>query len=82
MFSFENIRVILILPHIINMEENIIMYKTGDKATSKGKYKFVRYTTEPQTPRPSSEESTIPLDVGDTFPPIRSTGRGAYWDKA
>jgi hypothetical protein len=54
-------------------------YKTGDKCTTKGRYQFDGYTDGTNYPSPTTEEKIIPLDVGDTFPPIRSTNKGAYW---
>lgn len=54
-------------------------YKTGEKAPKTATYYFDGYTDGPQYPAPTPEESTIPLSAGETFPPIRSNDRGAYW---
>lgn len=54
-------------------------FKTGQQCTTSGSYVFDGYTQEPQTPTPSQEERVISLTVGKTFPPIRSSERGAYW---
>lgn len=54
-------------------------FKTGDKCTTTGSYVFDGYMTEPQTLAPSAEERVIPMQEKNTFPPIRSTNRGAWW---
>ncbi|WNG29344.1 YjzC family protein [Cystobacter fuscus] len=54
-------------------------FKTGAKCEAKGMYTFVRYVDNPQAPAPTSNERDIPLDKGDTFPPIRSQNRAAWW---
>ena len=53
--------------------------KTGEKCTQAGQYRFDGYTDGTLTPAPTAEESIIPMDVGDVFPPINSTDKGAYW---
>lgn len=55
------------------------MYSTGEKAPQTGRYRFVRYTDGTTTPAPTAEERVIPLSVGETFPPIRSSGKAAWW---
>lgn len=55
------------------------MYKTGDTAPQTGRYQFVRYTDGTTTPSPTPDERIIPLSRGETFPPIRSCNKGAYW---
>lgn len=55
------------------------MYKTGDTAPQTGRYQFVRYTDGSTYPAPTSEERVIPLSRGETFPPIRSCNKGAWW---
>lgn len=55
------------------------MYKTGDKAPRTGRYQFVRYTDGTQSPSPTAEERVITLTAGETFPPIRSCNKGAWW---
>lgn len=54
-------------------------FKTGQQCNTSGSYVFDGYTQDPPTPMPSQEERVISLASGQTFPPIRSTGRGAYW---
>jgi hypothetical protein len=54
-------------------------YKTGAKAPTSGRYKFVRYTDGTTTPSPTSEERIIRLTRGEVFPPIRSCNKGAHW---
>lgn len=58
------------------------MYKTGDKAPHTGRYEFVRYTDGTSSPSPTSEERVIHLTSGETFPPIRSSNKGAWWQSA
>ncbi len=58
------------------------MYKTGDKAPQSANYAFVRYTDGTTSPSPTTEEKRIYLTTGETFPPIRSCNKGAYWQKA
>lgn len=55
------------------------MYKTGDKALSTGRYTFVRYVDGSATPAPTQNERIIPLQRGETFPPIRSSSKAAWW---
>lgn len=56
------------------------LYKTGQKVENAGDYRFVRYVeNDPIIPPPTPEERIIPLDVGDRFPPVRSTGKAAWW---
>ena len=55
------------------------LYKTGDTAPYTGRYEFVRYTDGTTTPAPTSEERVIPLSRGETFPPVKSCNKGAWW---
>jgi hypothetical protein len=55
------------------------MYLTGQKAPRTGRYQFVRYSDGTNSPAPSAEEKVIALTQGETFPPIKSRGKGAYW---
>lgn len=55
------------------------LYKTGDTASYTGRYQFVRYTDGTDKPAPTTDERVIPLSRGETFPPIRSCNKGAYW---
>lgn len=54
-------------------------YKTGDKAPLKAWYSWDGYTDGTSTPAPTAEERKIPLETGETFPPIRSCNKGAFW---
>jgi hypothetical protein len=54
-------------------------YKTEDKCIEDGQFAFDTYTDGTQVPAPSSEERFIPLKKGETFPPIRSSGKACYW---
>jgi len=54
-------------------------FKTGEKCTISGSYVFDGYTSGPSSPQPTQEERVIPLTRNETFPPIRSTERGAWW---
>lgn len=55
------------------------LYQTGEKAPRTGRYQFVRYTDETVSPAPTLEEKVIPLSFGETFPPIKSSKKAAYW---
>lgn len=55
------------------------MDKTGDTAPNTGRYQFVRYTDGSTTPTPTAEERVIPLQRGETFPPVRSCNKSAWW---
>ena len=54
-------------------------YKTGDIAPAKAWYNWDDYTDGTRRPGPTEEERRIPLETGETFPPIRSCNKGAYW---
>jgi YjzC-like protein len=54
-------------------------FKTGQKCDTKGSYVFDGYTDGTTTPAPTNDERVIPLSSGETFPPIKSTGKGAWW---
>ena len=54
-------------------------FKTGEKCETKGTYTFVRYVDNQQAPAPTRDEQNIPLDKGDTFPPIKSQNKAAWW---
>jgi hypothetical protein len=58
------------------------MYKTGDKAPEKGEYKFVRFVNSSVNCTPTTNERSIPMDRGDTFPPIKTCNAAAWWRKA
>lgn len=54
-------------------------FKTGDKCDTSGSYVFDGYTDGSTHPAPTAEERVIPLSKGETFPPIKSAKKGAYW---
>ena len=54
-------------------------FKTGEKCETRGIYAFVRYVDNQQAPAPTRDEREIPLDKGDTFPPIKSQNKAAWW---
>jgi hypothetical protein len=56
-----------------------IRQKTGDICTTKGQYGFDGYTDGTSYPSPTPEERTIPMDKSDTFPPVRSCNKAAWW---
>lgn len=53
--------------------------KTGEICQIKGKYEFDSYTDGTSSPPPTAEEKVIPMDVGDTFPPVKSSEKAAWW---
>lgn len=53
--------------------------KTGEKCTIGGNYRFVVYVDGTRDPAPTTEERVIPLDLGDIAPPVRSSGKSAFW---
>jgi hypothetical protein len=56
-------------------------FKTGEKCPESGNYKFVGYTDKTKKTAPTPEERVIPMEKGETFPPVKSTKEGAYWEK-
>jgi YjzC-like protein len=54
-------------------------YKTGEKCEKKGTYDFDGYVDGTWLPSPTADEKRIPMDKGDTFPPIRSANKGCWW---
>lgn len=54
-------------------------FKTGDECPESGRYRFDGYLDGTSTPEPTPEEKVIPLSKGETFPPIRSTGKACWW---
>jgi hypothetical protein len=54
-------------------------YKTGDISPANAYYEWDGYTDGTRLPLPTAEEQKIPLDNGETFPPIRSCNKGAFW---
>ncbi len=57
----------------------MMRYKTGQKAPRTSTYAWVCYTDGTQVPLPTKEEMSIRLTRGETFPPIRSCNKAAYW---
>ncbi len=56
-------------------------YKTGQKSPETGQFVFDGYLDGTNTPAPTQEERVIPIDAGDTFPPISSTDKGCWWKR-
>jgi len=54
-------------------------FKTGEKCVESGRYRFDGYLDGTHYPPPTSEEREIPLSAGETFPPIRSSGKACWW---
>ena len=57
-------------------------FKTGDKCVTSGDYAFDGYTDGSKTPAPTPNEQSIPLRAGETFPPVKSSQKGAWWKLA
>jgi len=54
-------------------------FKTGQKCDTTGSYIFDGYADGSTSPSPTNEERVIPLKAGETFPPVRSTSKAAWW---
>lgn len=54
-------------------------FKTGETCQAKGDYEFDGYLDGTSTPKPTAEEMEIPLSVGETFPPIKSSEKACWW---
>ena len=54
-------------------------FKTGQQCETTGFYDFDGYLDGTRTPRPTAEETRIPLSSRETFPPVRSQNKGARW---
>ena len=54
-------------------------FKTGQKCDTTGSYVFDEYVDGTKTPSPTNEERVIPLAAGETFPPVRSHNKAAWW---
>ena len=63
----------------MNASTKTRFYKTGEKCPAKGNYKFDGYVDGTWIPRPTAEERRIPLEAGETFPPIRSCEKACFW---
>lgn len=53
--------------------------KTGERCSESGVYRFDGYTDGTEVPTPRPEEREIPLSMGETFPPIRSSQKSCWW---
>ncbi len=54
-------------------------FKTGQECVVSGRYGFDGYLDGTSTPPPRRQEREIPLSRGETFPPIRSSGKSCWW---
>ena len=54
-------------------------FRTGQECVVSGRYAFDGYLDGTTTPAPTPEERQIPLSRGETFPPIRSSGKACWW---
>ena len=54
--------------------------KTGENCDIAGDYQFDGYTDGTWSPSPTTDEKVIPLQRGETFPPVRSCDK-ACWRK-
>ncbi|WP_026906782.1 YjzC family protein [Paucisalibacillus globulus] len=54
-------------------------YKTGQISPANAYYSWDGYTDGTYSPSPTYEENKIKLENGETFPPINSCDKGAYW---
>ena len=54
--------------------------KTGEKCSVKGTWQFDTYLDGKTVPTPTVAERQIPLDVHETFPPIRSASKACWWE--
>jgi len=53
-------------------------FRTGQTCIESGEYGFDGYLDGTSFPTPTAEERRIPLSVGETFPPIRSTEKACW----
>ncbi len=54
-------------------------FSTNDINPVSGVFIFDGYIAGAGAAAPTAEERVIPLAKGGTFPPIRSSGKSAYW---
>lgn len=54
------------------------MPKTGETCQRSGVYRFAGHP-DGSTACHTAEENEIPLSKGETFPPIRSCSKAAFW---
>jgi len=55
------------------------LYKTGQTSPAHAVYAWDHYTDGTRYPLPTNEERDITLENGETFPPINSCDKGAWW---
>jgi hypothetical protein len=53
--------------------------KTGDTCELAGTWGFDGYVDGGSTPQPTANEKEIPMQVGRTFPPVKSSNKAAWW---
>lgn len=53
--------------------------RTGETCVISGYYDWDGYLDGTRTPLPTSNERTIPMQPGKTFPPVHSSNKGAWW---
>lgn len=53
------------------------LYNTGDTAPETQDYYWVKYMDGTTEPEPTEDEKTIPLEAGETFPPVKSEEKWA-----
>lgn len=53
--------------------------KTGEVCDIAGDYEFDGYTDGTFYPPPTTDEQVIPMDRDDTFPPVKSSQKAAWW---
>lgn len=53
--------------------------KTGESCDIAGDYEFDGYTDGTSSPAPTADEKVIPMDKNDTFPPVKSSKKAAWW---
>lgn len=58
----------------------VTRFKTGEKCIKDGFFEFDRYTDGTTLPSPTPEEKEIRLTKGETFPPIKSSEKGCWWN--
>ncbi|MBZ4419195.1 YjzC family protein [Myxococcus sp. RHSTA-1-4] len=54
-------------------------FETGGTCDTSGIYAFDGYTNGTMTPSPTPGELRITVSKGERFPPVRSSGKAAYW---
>ena len=78
-FSFSPLRNLNQSFKEVNMAKIGDRFKTGETCETTGSYVFDGYLDGKQSPSPTSEERVIPMTKNNTFPPIRSSGKSAWW---